>query len=219
MIHAPMHRIGLTLSLAIVLMSAAGCDDQLKAEKARLTTENAELRSELETARAALSAAEADRNTQQAKLAQLQAEGGAASGTATGNSGDFSGVGEGVTAEAGAGGIIVRVPGDVLFDAGKATLKDSAKQTLSRIAQVLNSKYAGRTIRVEGYTDTDPVRASAKLWKDNLELSGQRAMAVQRYLASQGLSASQMYSAAKGDTNPRATKQASRRVEIVVLNE
>lgn len=111
--------------------------------------------------------------------------------------------------------VVVSIAGDVLFDSGQATLKPSAKRTLDRIASVIKSQYPGHTIRVEGYTDTDPIRKSP--WKTNERLSGERAMAVQQYLISRGIPRERIYFAGFGDTRPRQTKQASRRVEIVIL--
>ncbi|MCG8508124.1 MAG: OmpA family protein, partial [Rhodospirillales bacterium] len=122
---------------------------------------------------------------------------------------------EGVETIRSAGAITVRVPGDVLFASGKVDLKSSARQTLSRIASVIQSEYPGNMVRVEGYTDTDPIRRSN--WKDNLELSLQRAAAVHRYLQSQGISADRMYAAGYGETQPLGTKAQSRRVEVVVV--
>src|SRR5690606_2473206 len=114
-----------------------------------------------------------------------------------------------------AGSVSVHGPGDVLFASGKVDLRNEAKQTLSQIVSVLNSDYAGHTIRIAGYTDTDPIRRSG--WKDNLELSLQRAAAVHRFLQQQGVAAERMYAAGYGQWHPRESKQGSRRVEIVVV--
>ncbi|QDU34054.1 putative lipoprotein YiaD precursor [Poriferisphaera corsica] len=113
--------------------------------------------------------------------------------------------------------IAIRIPGDVLFTSGKASLKDKATRTLAQVASIIKSDYSGNMIRVEGYTDKDPIRKSG--WKDNLELSAERAMAVQRYLATRGVSASSMYSAGFGANKAQSTKEKSRRVEIVVIND
>lgn len=122
---------------------------------------------------------------------------------------------EGIETIQSPGMIKVRVPGDVLFAPGKVDIKGESMKTLNEIASVIQSDYPTQTIRVEGYTDTDPIRKSK--WKDNLELSLQRAAAVQRQLESQGISVDRMYSAGFGATHPRGTKAKSRRVEIVVV--
>jgi chemotaxis protein MotB len=111
--------------------------------------------------------------------------------------------------------LVIGVAGDVLFDSGKATLKNSAKKTLDRVAADLKGKYSGHTVRVEGYTDSDPIKKSG--WKTNERLSGERAMAVEQYLTSKGLSSKQIYFAGFGASDAKGNKAQSRRVEIVVL--
>ncbi|MCA9299949.1 MAG: OmpA family protein [Phycisphaerales bacterium] len=113
------------------------------------------------------------------------------------------------------GDIVVAVAGDVLFDSGKATLKDSAKRSLARIASVIGERYPGQQIRVEGYTDTDPIKKSK--WSSNEHLSAERSLAVEQYLVTKGIDNDRIYSAAFGPANSKSTKSASRRVEIVVL--
>lgn len=111
--------------------------------------------------------------------------------------------------------IVVNVAGDVLFDSGRVSLKSNSKSTLDRIASVIQSQYGGNTIRVEGYTDGDPIVKSE--WKTNERLSAERAMAVESYLVSRGVPKERIYAAAFGDANPRSSKAQSRRVEIVIL--
>ncbi len=199
--------------LAVAVLS--GCQtNRLRQERDALWAQNQELQAELEAKRAALDAAENERAALMGRIASLDAVGARqpAAGAATG----FEGI-AGIETERRAGGIAVRVPGDVLFASGKVDLRDEAKRTLDQIAAVLNSDYAGATVRVEGYTDTDPIRKSK--WTDNLELSLQRAAAVHRHLASKGVDAQRMYAAGFGQWQPRDTKARSRRVEIVVLAE
>jgi outer membrane protein OmpA-like peptidoglycan-associated protein len=129
--------------------------------------------------------------------------------------GDF---GPGTTSRRDQGDLVVEVAGDVLFDSGSITLKSSAKKTLDQVASRIRSDYSGHTIRVEGYTDSDPLNKTKGKYKDNEELSAQRALAVERYLVSKGVSSSSVYSAAFGPAKAKGTKKASRRVEIVILD-
>lgn len=108
----------------------------------------------------------------------------------------------------------VSIAGSALFDSGKTTIKDTAKRQLDRIARELNSNYRGAAIRIEGHTDSDPIRKSK--WASNEALSQARADAVKEYLASKGVSAGRMNSIGYGSSRPKSTKAASRRVEIVV---
>ena len=111
--------------------------------------------------------------------------------------------------------VVIEVAGDVLFDSGSVKLKTSAKKTLDKVAQAIKTNFAGHTIRVEGHTDSDPIRKSK--WKSNEHLSFERARSVEHYLASKGVPVKSMYAAAFGSNKPKATKAQSRRVEIIVL--
>ena len=195
------------LLIAVVALSA-GCQDGLKAERNALRAENEELRNQLSSSRSALEDAEAARARLTERVANLEDKAAEAQNNA------FKDI-EGVESSASQGRVTVRVPGDVLFAPGQIEIKSSAKNTLSEIAGVLQSEYSGKTIRVEGYTDDVPISESG--WDDNLQLSAERAMAVERYLSEQGVSTNRMYSAGFGSAKPRETKAKSRRVEIVVV--
>jgi outer membrane protein OmpA-like peptidoglycan-associated protein len=125
--------------------------------------------------------------------------------------------GPGTTTRHDSGDLVVEVAGDVLFDSGSVTLKATAKKTLDTVARRIKGDYSGHTIRVEGYTDSDPLNKTKGKYKDNEELSAQRALAVERYLVSKGVSSRDVYSAAFGPAKPKGSKKASRRVEIVIL--
>ena len=118
------------------------------------------------------------------------------------------------------GELTVRVPGDVLFDAGVATLKPSAKTTLDKIAGAIKADYAGKTLRVEGHTDADPLLKTRTMWTDNRNLSLARALAVTRYLESKGVPPKLIETAGFGEFHPLGTdKMKNRRVEIVVVTK
>jgi len=114
---------------------------------------------------------------------------------------------------------------DVLFSPGQATLTAEGKRALDQIAAELKSSFSGTTIRVYGYTDSDPIVRSKKLWQDNLDLSANRAMAVTRYLWGKGISHSRIETVGMGEANPiadnktKAGKGKNRRVEIVAVKQ
>ena len=128
----------------------------------------------------------------------------------------FEGIPGVETSVGGGGEIVVAVAGDVLFDSGSVELKSSARRSLDRVASVLKQKYPGKTIRIEGYTDTDPIRKSK--WRSNEHLSAERALAVEQYLVKKGVDNNSVYSAAFGPAKAKPTKKDSRRVEIVILD-
>jgi chemotaxis protein MotB len=127
-----------------------------------------------------------------------------------------------VTWDAAAGTITVTLPNTILFDSGKATLKSATNKELDQILSVVRQKYADKDIDVVGHTDTDPIVKTKDQWKDNLELSAQRALAVARYLIQHGIPEKQVRADACGSARPVASNSSSegkaknRRVEIVV---
>ena len=138
--------------------------------------------------------------------------------------GEILGFGEGydVSLDPSAGTITVTLPNTILFDAGKATLKKATSTELNHIESVLQSRYPGRQIDVVGHTDSDPIKVTKKMWKDNLELSSQRALSVVRYLIKRGIPDDKIRTVGCGAARPivsNATpsgKAKNRRVEIVV---
>ena len=119
-----------------------------------------------------------------------------------------------------AGTITVTLQNAILFAPGKATLKKRTSVELDHIRSVLQSQYPGKQIDVVGHTDSDPIKKSK--WKDNWELSSQRALSVVRYLIKRGIQEDRIRAVGCGESRPitsNATasgKARNRRVEIVV---
>ncbi len=112
------------------------------------------------------------------------------------------------------GDLVATLAGNVLFDSGKTTIKDSAKKQLDRIAREIKTQHRGAAIRVEGHTDSDPIKKSK--WASNEALSQGRADAVKTYLAKAGVPTSTIQSIGFGSSQPKKSKAESRRVEIVI---
>jgi outer membrane protein OmpA-like peptidoglycan-associated protein len=114
-------------------------------------------------------------------------------------------------------GLIVNMS-DVLFDAGKYTLKPGAREKLAKVAGILLA-YPSLNIAVGGYTDNV---GSSQL---NQRLSEQRAAAVRDYLVKDGVAGASVTAMGYGDSKPVASnssaagRQANRRVELVVSGE
>ena len=212
--------VGLAAALIAALVHLGGSAAKKSgSDLERLRQENLELREALDSTREAMELAESQRQALEAQLADMQGQMATQpyvpppAAAPTG----FEGI-RGVETEHQRGQITVRIPGDILFDPGKTTLKSAAKKTLTQIADVIKRDHPTHAVRVAGHTDTDPIRKSR--WADNLELSLQRAAAVHRQLQKLGVSPKKMYAAGYGQWHPRGSKAKSRRVEIVVvLNE
>ena len=113
---------------------------------------------------------------------------------------------------------LVLTLGDVVFEAGKASLQPSAMTAIDRLAQLL-SVYPERSIRIEGHTDAVGDDAA------NQELSLRRAAAVRDALLARGVDASRIEAVGYGATRPIADnrtesgRQKNRRIDIVLSGE
>ena len=119
------------------------------------------------------------------------------------------------------GNLEITLPASINFASGSYALTKAGKQTLDSVARELTNEFPNCKIMVIGHTDSDPIRKSP--FKDLLELGGERAFEVVRYLASQGVDRSRLTGSSRGAQDPvadNATKEGkkkNRRVEIVVV--
>ena len=111
-------------------------------------------------------------------------------------------------------GMVITLPGEVLFTTAKWDLKPAAMAKLDQIARALMGK--DQPIVVIGYTDNVGGRDS------NLTLSRNRAEAVRDYLVAKGIPKDLLEARGMGPDNPMADNDSvegraqNRRVEIVV---
>jgi flagellar motor protein MotB len=219
-----MYRSGMIVSIVSVLgMFAIGCQSKMQDENTALYQQNRELQAKLTDAQNRLRAApdpaqlasmQQEISDRDAKISEMQnqlrqpAPGQAAT--------DSSLAGIEVTKNEAEGTLTVTVPGSVLFDAGTANLKTTARSTMDKIVSAIRKDYAGKLIMVDGYTDTDPISRTKDKWKDNLDLSAARARTVAQYLVSEGIATHLVHPRGMGDTSAKGNKASSRRVEIVV---
>ncbi|MEQ9461641.1 MAG: OmpA family protein [Phycisphaeraceae bacterium] len=201
--------------LGLMMLALVGCQPPYRVleEREALYIQNQELQDQLNQARTAVEVCERDRSNLLGEIERLKREL-AMTPTTVVPANAFAGI-AGIETEQSDTQIKVRVPGDVLFASGAIDLKNASKSTLNQIASVIQREYPNQTIRVEGHTDTDPIRKSS--WKDNLELSLERSAAVHRHLQTQGIDPKRMYAAGFGEWRPQPTKDRSRRVTIVVV--
>jgi len=206
--------IGISVVIAVVTLS--GCTDSLSEANALLIEENGSLRNQIDSQDRALADAQHDLRDSAGRIAQFRRQiddyerGMSNTGRITG----FEGI-AGVNATISGNEITVSVESDVLFSSGKTSLKGAAKNSLSQVASVLNNNYSSRSVRIEGYTDTDPIRKSGH--KSNYHLAFERAYAVRDYLIQRGITKDRISLASYGPDKPLGSKSQSRRVEIVVI--
>ena len=119
-------------------------------------------------------------------------------------------------------GIYVDIQESILFDSGRAVVKPEGRQTLDKLAKLLD-EFDNRVI-VEGYTDNVPTGSSG--FPTNWELSTERAISVLRYLTEENSLPPERFSATGfGEYNPKFPNDSAenrahnRRVNIVLVHE
>ena len=198
------------------MLSLTGCTNWKKKYGA-LDVEHQNIKGLYENCVASLDSTAAERAQMSQELESLkkQLQQGKSASQATGFKGD-------VKVDQNAGTITVTLPNSILFSSGKATLKNSTSSELNHIYSVLRERYNGKKVDVVGHTDTDPIRRTKNLWKDNWDLSAGRALTVLRYMVDKGVSPKNIRGVACGQSRPVASnasaagKSKNRRVEIVV---
>ena len=111
---------------------------------------------------------------------------------------------------------------DLLFDTGKADIKDEARASLREVAAIIRS--TPYVVNVAGHTDNVPIRS--KKFPTNWELSVIRASQVARFLIDDmGITGSRFFvtghafhQPVKPNNSPR-NRAANRRVEIIITKE
>jgi chemotaxis protein MotB len=122
--------------------------------------------------------------------------------------------------------MVISLPGDVLFDTGKDTLRKDGQEILGKVATVIRNDptLANRDYQVAGHTDNAPL--STGPFHDNWGLSLMRARSVVVFLVAGKTSIlpRQHWSAAGfADTDPVASnadkvgQQKNRRADIIVV--
>ncbi len=119
-------------------------------------------------------------------------------------------------------GLVITLANNILFDSGKAKLKENAYPVLDKIVVIIKEKASEKNIGIEGHTDNVPIKYSG--WASNRELSTSRANNVYQYLVKkEGLNPAQLTTIGYGEFQPIAENKTAqgraknRRVEIVIL--
>jgi len=117
--------------------------------------------------------------------------------------------------------LVINIDDRISFDSGYANLKKEVLPSLKKIREIL-SQFPEYSIVVEGHTDNIPMRSQR--FRDNWELSTERALAVLGYLLQDtNLNPVRFSAAGYGEHRPlvsNATKEnraLNRRVDIVVI--
>jgi len=121
------------------------------------------------------------------------------------------------------GKLTVNMEAAILFDSGKADVKQDGLEILFKMVETLKS-VKDKAIRIEGHTDNVQISgALTRQFPTNWELSAARAINVAKYLQQQGLDPASLSAAAFAEYKPVAdngTKEGrakNRRIEITLV--
>lgn len=122
------------------------------------------------------------------------------------------------------GKLTVNLVDRILFDSGKAEVKNDGKAVLDKVGGILNT-VADKSIRIEGHTDDKPITGELRAkYPSNWELSTARATAVARYLQDRAkVDPSRLAAVGRGEFHPVApndtpeSRGLNRRIEIVLV--
>ena len=120
--------------------------------------------------------------------------------------------------------LTVDVAEQLFFDSGRATLKETGKEVLKKVADAMKS-YEDKAIRVVGHTDNVPITGGLqKVFASNWELSAARATTVVRFLQDAGIAPERLIATGRAEYAPVAPndspegRQKNRRIEITLID-
>jgi chemotaxis protein MotB len=119
------------------------------------------------------------------------------------------------------GRMVIELPAGILFASGDARLQPQGEEVLRQVAQVLR-QIPDRDFLIAGHTDNVQLGRGSR-FRDNWELSSQRAVNVSRFLQENGLDPQHLGAAGYAEFQPAVAndseenRQLNRRVEIVLM--
>jgi chemotaxis protein MotB len=118
------------------------------------------------------------------------------------------------------GSLVLSLPAEVLFPSGVAELSKDGEIKVLEVGFHLK-KFNDRRFLVIGHSDNQPLKPGA--FKDNLDLSAQRALTVTRHLIQAGMDPKNLLPSGSGDSDPlvpnnsAANMARNRRIEIALM--
>ncbi|MBN1516919.1 OmpA family protein [Candidatus Sumerlaeota bacterium] len=123
---------------------------------------------------------------------------------------------ENITVKETVKGVEYTILGSVLFDSGMAELKPEGKATLDKLGQLLQEKYAGHELNIEGHTDDEPIQFSG--YVSNWELGAARGLVVLHYLQDNyGFSGGSLSSTTFSHYRPAGKERKENRRAVIVV--
>lgn len=116
----------------------------------------------------------------------------------------------------------VKIPGEIEFDSGKASIRETQAGTdvMTALKDFLEQNPGVTKLQIEGHTDNQPLKDKTMT---NQKLSEERANNVLGWLVAKGIKRDRLVAVGYGDTKPKekndtdAHRQANRRTEFHIL--
>jgi chemotaxis protein MotB len=118
------------------------------------------------------------------------------------------------------GRMVLKLPSEILFASGKADLSRDGELALMEVALILK-QFPDRQFVVAGHTDNQPLKGSS--YRNNWQLSTERALVVTEFMIEAGMKANRLSAAGYGEFDPvgnnktDAGRKDNRRIEIVLV--
>lgn len=120
------------------------------------------------------------------------------------------------------GVVMISLSDKLLYKTGDYNVLPAAQEVLGKVAKVIND-YDKYSVLIEGNTDNAPL-SSAKLPRDNWDLSALRGTAIAKILQTQfGVDPARITAGGRSEYNPKATNMSvsgrseNRRTEIIIM--
>jgi OOP family OmpA-OmpF porin len=116
----------------------------------------------------------------------------------------------------------VKIPGEIEFDSGKASIRETEESTnvMNTLKEFLDQNPNVTKLQIEGHTDNVPPKEGT-----NLKLSQDRAQNVLNWLVAKGIKKERLVAVGFGDTKPKADnkteegRQKNRRTEFHIIEK
>jgi chemotaxis protein MotB len=118
------------------------------------------------------------------------------------------------------GQMVLKLPSGILFASGQADLSKTGQQALTEVTNIL-LEFKDRRFVIAGHTDNVPIKS--RKFKDNWDLSTNRALSVVQFMVAAGFPAKNLAASGYGEFDPVApndteeNKQLNRRIEIILV--
>jgi len=194
--------VGLSVLMGLLMLAGLGCETVPKKDYVALKDEYNRTVAEKRALESELAAARTEKADIQSELDSLRGR-----------------LPTGATLHLLEGRPAIRMEASLLYGSGRAKLTSSGQTALRQVASILQNTYRDAEIRVDGHTDTDPIRKTKDKYDTNWDLSSKRANEVVVFLTTKcGIDPKRVYSSSYSMYRPvSSNKAANRRVEIVVL--